>query len=109
MTDQLPHSFKTVHRLSDIPAFESEQEEHEFWATHEFGEELLTAAQPLARGVLPPPRGRTKNVAVRFDESTLKRVRDLAARRHQGYQTLIKQFVNERLYEEEKRDGAVGQ
>jgi predicted DNA binding CopG/RHH family protein len=109
MTNQPPHSFETVHRLADIPHFQSEDEEHEFWSTHEFGEELLTAAQPLARGILPLPRGRTRISAVRFDESTLKRVRDLAARRHQGYQTLIKQFVTERLDEEEKRDGTVGQ
>ena len=97
-----------VRRLADIPDFPSEDEEHAFWSTHELGEELLNVAQPLIRDGLPPPRGRTKNVAVRFDETTLKRVRALAAQRHQGYQTLIKQFVTERLYEEEKRDGIVG-
>ena len=48
------------------------------------------------------------NPAVRFDETTLQRVRALAARRYLGYQTLTKQFVTERLYEEEKRDGTVG-
>jgi hypothetical protein len=47
-------------------------------------------------------------VAVRFEETTLQRVRALAARRHQGYQTLIMQFVTERLYTEEKCDGFVG-
>jgi hypothetical protein len=102
------HKFETVHRPEDIPDFPSEEEEHAFWSTHEFGEDLLNAAQPLSRAVLPPPRPRTKNVAVRFDEAILQRVRALAARRHQGYQTLIKQFVTERLYEEEKRDGTVG-
>lgn len=101
-------AFNAVHRLADIPDFQSEGEEHAYWSTHEFGEELLNAAQPLARDVPPPPRQRTKNVAVRFDETTLQRLRDLAARRRQGYQTLIKQFVTERLYEEEKRDGIVG-
>ena len=97
-----------VPRLADIPDFQSEEEEHAFWSTHELGQELLGAAEPLVRDGLPPSRKRTKNVAVRFDEATLQRVRALAARRHQGYQTLIKQFVIERLYEEEKRDGTVG-
>lgn len=101
-------NFETVQRLTDIPNFQSEEEEHAFWSTHELGDEILNAAQPLARDLLPPPRGRTKNVAVRFDETTLQRLRALATRRHQGYQTLIKQFVTERLYEEEKRDGTVG-
>jgi hypothetical protein len=52
-------------------------------------------------------RGRTKPVAVRFDEFTLERLRTLAARRNTGYQTLLKEFVVERLYEEEKREGII--
>lgn len=102
------HSLETVRQLTDIPDFQSEEEEHRFWSTHQLGEEILSTAQPLPRDLLPPPRKRTRNVAVRFDETTLQRIRALAARRHQGYQTLIKQFVTERLYEEEKRDGTVG-
>lgn len=104
---QTPH-LEPVQRLADIPDFQSEEEEHAFWSTHELGEDLLNAAQPLAPDFLPPPHKRTKNVAVRFDETTLQRVRALAGRRHLGYQTLIKQFVIERLYEEEKRDGTFG-
>jgi predicted DNA binding CopG/RHH family protein len=52
-------------------------------------------------------KGRTKPIAVRFDEFTLKRLRALAARRNTGYQTLLKEFVVERLYEEEKREGII--
>lgn len=54
------------------------------------------------------PRGRTTPIAVRFDEFTLKRLRQLADRRNTGYQTLLKEFVVERLYEEEKREGLIG-
>jgi hypothetical protein len=52
-------------------------------------------------------KGRTTPIAVRFDEFTLKRLRVLAARRNTGYQTLLKEFVVERLYEEEKREGLI--
>jgi hypothetical protein len=52
-------------------------------------------------------KGRTKPIAVRFDEFTLKRLRALAQRRNTGYQTLLKEFVVERLYEEEKREGII--
>jgi predicted DNA binding CopG/RHH family protein len=52
-------------------------------------------------------KGRTTPIAVRFDEFTLKRLRVLAARRNTGYQTLLKEFVVERLYEEEKREGII--
>lgn len=51
--------------------------------------------------------GRTTPVAIRFDQFTLKRLRALAALRNTGYQTLLKEFVIERLYEEEKRAGII--
>jgi hypothetical protein len=51
--------------------------------------------------------GRTTPIAVRFDEFTLKRLKTLAALRNTGYQTLLKEFVVERLYEEEKREGII--
>jgi hypothetical protein len=51
--------------------------------------------------------GRTTPIAVRFDQFTLKRLRALAAARNTGYQTLLKEFVVERLYEEEKREGII--
>jgi hypothetical protein len=38
----------------------------------------------------------------------LRRLKTLAERRDKGYQTLLKEFVVERLYEEEKREGLVG-
>lgn len=50
-------------------------------------------------------RSRTRPIGVRFDESTLSRLKILAARRHKGYQSLLKEFIVERLYEEEKREG----
>jgi hypothetical protein len=51
--------------------------------------------------------GRTTPIAVRFDQLTLTRLKALAALRNTGYQTLLKEFVIERLYEEEKRAGII--
>jgi len=50
---------------------------------------------------------RTRPIAVRLDEFTVSRQRALAALRNTGYQTLLKEFVIERLYEEEKREGII--
>lgn len=50
---------------------------------------------------------RTTPIAVRFDQFTLERLRTLATARNIGYQTLLKEFVVERLYEEEKREGII--
>ncbi len=106
----------------DIPRFTSEDEEAEFWATHTLGPGLLAEMRPAreADPDLPDPeavrahldqrrqrdRGeRTQPIPIRFDADVLRRLRGLAARKHTGYQTLLKQFVVERLYEEEKREG----
>ena len=51
--------------------------------------------------------GRTTPIAIRFDQFTLTRLKALAALRNTGYQTLLKEFVIERLYEEEKREGII--
>src|SRR5260370_16035858 len=37
---QPDHTFEMVERLAAIPDFQSEEEEHAFWSTHELGEEL---------------------------------------------------------------------
>jgi hypothetical protein len=76
-------------------------------ALKKFEAELAEADEREKRGhsTRPPrARGRTTPVAVRFDEFTIKRLKDLAALRNTGYQTLLKEFVVERLYEEEKRE-----
>lgn len=52
------------------------------------------------------PRPRTKPINVRFDDFTLSRLKALADSRNVGYQTLLKMFVQERLYEEEKKEVA---
>lgn len=99
------------HRIvdaSDVPAeFSSEVEEQAFWDSAEFIDEFLDRAEPVPEGVLPPPRPRTRPVAVRFDEDMIARLKAVAACKGKGYQSLLKEFVSERLYEEEKREGII--
>lgn len=90
---------------SEIPAFQSEQEEADFWAVHEITEEFIARGGPVPEGELPPPRSRTKPISLRLDDDVLRRLRAVAESKHKGYQTLLKEFVVERLYEEEKREG----
>jgi hypothetical protein len=98
-------TLRVVSHLEEIPVFSSEVEEAAFWERHELSDELLAGMGPLDEDVLPPPRPRTTPVAVRFDASTVGRLKALAAKRGKGYQTLLKEFVVERLYEEERREG----
>lgn len=96
-------------RWEDIPPFANEDEEAEFWATHFLSENLAKDLKPRTPNDpdLPKPRPmpRTMMISLRLDETTLRRIKALAAKRRQGYQSLLKQFLAERLYEEEKREG----
>jgi hypothetical protein len=96
-----------IHSWDEVPSFSSEHEEAKFWSTHALGEELLVE-DPVGDPLLPRPRPRTAPISIRFDGDTILRLKALAQRRHKGYQTMVKEFVAERLYEEEKREGIVG-
>jgi hypothetical protein len=72
----------------------------EFFAVNERREKALRM-----QDVIRPSR--TTPIAIRFDQFTLMRLKSLAASRNTGYQTLLKEFVVERLYEEEKRAGII--
>jgi predicted DNA binding CopG/RHH family protein len=94
-----------VERVEDIPTFASEDDEHQYWATHSLGDAILSEMEPVEDEDFPAPRPRTRPVPIRLGEDIIARAKVLAARRHTGYQTLIKEFIVERLYEEEKRAG----
>jgi len=46
-------------------------------------------------------------VVIHLDGHTLKRLETLARQQQRDYHALLKEFVTERLYEEEKRSGIV--
>jgi predicted DNA binding CopG/RHH family protein len=100
-----------VERRRDVPRFANEDEEAAFWATHRFSDSLLSEMKRVEPDDprFPPARPRTQSrpIAVRFEDDVLKRIRAVAAKKHMGYQTLLKEFVLERLYEEEKREGLI--
>lgn len=96
-----------IHDVRDIPEFESTAEERAFWETHAFSEELLERTSQKQKPFDLPAKRRTRSatVTVRIEEDTLARLRQLAEKKGMGYQTLLKSFVVERLYEEENREG----
>ena len=101
---------ETVNDTSQIPPFADEEEERIFWATHWIGPGMIVDEaddpDPLLAAV--PVRPRTRPIPIRFDADTLARLKALAARKGVDYQTLLRTFVMERLYEEEKRAGILG-
>ncbi len=70
----------------------------------EVAQERGMSVRRLLRTLGMKPK-RSGPIAVRFEDDTVARLKVLAERKGTGYQTLLKAFVQERLYEEEKREG----
>ena len=100
-------SLPEVTRIEDIPAFADDEDAATFWDTHAPSKGFLEDIPEVAECYLPPTRPRTTPVAIRFDADTLARLKAIAKKKHKGYQTLLKEFVAERLYEEEQREGVI--
>ncbi len=109
--EKLTRKRKEIKSWDEVPAFASEREEQAWWDEHDVSAELLETFGPVPEGELPTPRDRTVTrprktpVSVRMEEDLVNRLRALAAVKGIGYQTLLRQFVSERVYEEEKREG----
>jgi predicted DNA binding CopG/RHH family protein len=100
MTKKNP-KYVAVNDSTDIPSFTSDEEEAQFWADHELGDALLNRMDRPPEGLLPPARSRAKPISLRIDPAVLIVVKSLAQQRGMGYQTLMKQFLLERLAIEE--------
>lgn len=96
-----------IDALDAIPQFQGESEEADFWSAHGLGGPLLAQMGPIDEDALPPALPRTRSIAVRLDPDISRRIKAVAAKKHKGYQALLKEFVIERLYEEEKREGLI--
>lgn len=91
------HDSHIIRSTADIPDFASEDEEREFWQTHEMGMEMFEGSVLPPGLPLPQPAGGTIAVNIRFDRDMLNRIRAEAKQRHLGYQTYIKQIIVEHL------------
>ncbi|RME86615.1 MAG: hypothetical protein D6770_11500 [Anaerolineae bacterium] len=84
-----------------IPEFQDEDEEREFWATHDSTEYL--AWENAKRVRFPDLKPSTRSISLRLPQSMLDEIKNLAHERDVPYQSLIKVFLRERLDEEYRR------
>jgi predicted DNA binding CopG/RHH family protein len=78
-----------------IPAFQTEDEEIEFWDTHDPDDYF--EAEPLDDlivAIKPQPK---KAVTLRMDADLLARLKEVAAQHHIGYQTLARELLRHAL------------
>ncbi len=84
--------------MPKIPQFTSEQEEAEFWATHDATEFLDETT--LVDEVFVDARPPKKQISLRMDPDVIDTLKGIAAQKGVGYQTLIRIWVMERLTQE---------
>ena len=86
-----------MHKVTDwksLPAFESETEEAEWWQTRQLDIRLMNSS--LHR----PDTRESTTITLRFDPRMLARIKRLARSRYLNYQSMIKQWLSERLENE---------
>lgn len=85
---------KTLKRWGDIPPFASPQAEMDFWAQHTVDPALMDAS------LLKADNRESTTVTLRFDPRMLARIKRLARSRYLNYQSMVKQWLAERLEKE---------
>jgi len=84
--------------LKPVPKFDSEDEEREFWATHDSADHVdWSRAKRATFSRLKPT---TQTISLRLPESLLENLKMLANKRDVPYQSLLKVFLAERIEQE---------
>ncbi len=81
-----------------IPEFKNENEEQEFWATHDSTDYIdWKKAERVTLSNLKPS---VKTISLRLPESMLEELKLLANKKNVPYQSLLKIFLAERIEKE---------
>lgn len=89
---------KTVKKLKPLPAFTSEEEEREFWATHDSMDYVDWSE--AERVVFPNLKPTARTISLRLPETMIGNLKLLANKRDVPYQSLLKTFLADRLKKE---------
>jgi len=82
----------------EIPIFKTEDEERKFWSKHDSSEYIDW--QQATIGLFPNLKPSLKTISIRLPENMIYKLKMLANKRDIPYQTLLKQFLSERLVSE---------
>ena len=87
---------KSISSWSHFPDFQSEEEEALFWIGHELSPELMKASEHV------PDSRKSTTITLRFDPRMLSRIKRIARERFLNYQSMMKQWLAERLENEQR-------
>ena len=84
-------------KVKKVPKFKTENEEREFWETHDSSDYVdWTKAEPVSLSNLKPS---TKTISLRLPEGLLDSIKIEANKRDMPYQSLIKVWLAEDVRE----------
>ncbi len=85
---------KVISHWSEIPQFESEESEAAFWSESRLDQRLMSSA------ILKSDNRESTTITLRFDPRMLARIKRIARSRYLNYQSMMKQWLGERLEKE---------
>jgi predicted DNA binding CopG/RHH family protein len=85
---------KVITSWKDLPHFDTEEEESEFWANSRLDVRLMNGS------LLKADTRESTTITLRFDPRLLARIKRIARSRYLNYQSMIKQWLSERLEKE---------
>lgn len=85
-------------KLKSMPKFKTEDEEREFWSTHDSTEYIDYSK--AKRTLFPNLKPTTKTISIRLPESLIEKLKVLANKRDVPYQSLLKVLLAEKVDEE---------
>jgi predicted DNA binding CopG/RHH family protein len=91
---------KNVNKIKEIPHFKNEDEERDFWATHD-ATDYFDTYHPVELD-LSQLKPSTKPITIRLPESLITSLKILANKKDVPYQSLMKVYLAEKVKEEFK-------
>ena len=85
---------KVITTWREVPHFDNEEEESEFWANSRLDIRLMNGS------LLKADTRESTTITLRFDPRLLARIKRIARSRYLNYQSMIKQWLSERLEKE---------
>lgn len=85
---------KVLQDWKDLPDFEDEEEEARFWENHMIEPRLMNAS------IHKPTVRESTTITLRFDPQMLSRIKRIARSRYLNYQSMMKQWLSERVERE---------
>ncbi len=86
---------RAIANWEDVPIFDSEESEADYWAENRPDLRLMETAVAAGAEV-----SESVNITLRMDPRMLARIKRLARSRYLNYQSMIKQWLSERMEHE---------